>query len=36
MSLKSIDDETEWNNLPFLSFDDSLAEKARRQRARDL
>ena len=32
-ALNSIDNEDDWNNLPFLSFDDSLAEKARRQRA---
>ena len=32
-ALNSIDNDSEWNSLPFLSFDDSLAEKARRQRA---
>ena len=34
-ALKSIDNEKDWNNLPFLSFDDNLAEKARRQRAQN-
>jgi hypothetical protein len=34
-ALNSIDNEIDWNNLPFLSFDDSLAEKARRQIARN-
>ena len=34
-ALNSIDDDSEWNNLSFLSFDDNLAEQARRQRARN-
>ena len=34
-ALRSIDDDEDWNNLSFLSFDDNLAEKARRQRARN-
>ena len=34
-ALNSIDDDSEWNSLPFLSFDDNLAEQARRQRARN-
>jgi len=33
-ALNALDDESEWNNLDFLAFDDSLAEKARRERAR--
>ncbi len=32
-ALQSIDNVEDWNNLSFLSFDDNLAEKARRQRA---
>ena len=30
----ALDDDEAWNNLDFLAFDDSLAEKARRERAR--
>jgi len=28
-----LDDDEKWENLDFLAFEDSLAEKARRQRA---
>ena len=34
-ALNSIDDEAEWNNLPFLSFEDDLSKKAKRQKARN-
>ena len=33
-ALAALDDDETWNNLDFLAFDDSLAEKARRERAR--
>ena len=33
-ALKALDSDREWNNLEFLAFDDSLAEKARRENAR--
>ena len=33
-ALMALDDDEAWNNLDFLAFDDSLAEKARRERAR--
>ena len=33
-ALAALDDDKEWNSLEFLSFDDDLAEKARRERAR--
>ena len=33
-ALKALDDDETWNSLEFLSFDDSLAEKARREKAR--
>ena len=32
-ALRAIDSDDDWNNLPFLSFDDDLAERAKRQRA---
>ena len=32
-ALLAVDDDSAWNSLDFLAFDDSLAEKARRQRA---
>ena len=32
-ALAAIDDDERWNSLDFLSFDDNLAEKARRQKA---
>jgi hypothetical protein len=34
-ALLAVDDDKAWVNLPFLAFDDSMAEKARRQRAMD-
>jgi hypothetical protein len=33
-ALNALDDDETWNSLEFLSFDDSLAEKARREKAR--
>ncbi|MFL2962300.1 MAG: MBL fold metallo-hydrolase [Candidatus Poseidoniaceae archaeon] len=33
-ALNALDDDDTWNSLEFLSFDDSLAEKARREKAR--
>ena len=33
-ALAALDDDEAWNALDFLSFDDSLAEKARREKAR--
>ena len=33
-ALNALDDDKKWNSLDFLSFDDSLAEKARREKAR--
>ena len=33
-ALAALDDDKEWNSLEFLAFDDDLAEKARRERAR--
>jgi hypothetical protein len=34
-AILAIDDDQAWNSLDFLAFDDSMAEKAKRQRARD-
>lgn len=34
-ALLAVDDDKAWVNLPFLAFEDSMAEKARRQRAMD-
>lgn len=34
-AILALDDDEKWNNLDFLAFEDSLAEKARRQRAMD-
>jgi len=33
-AILALDDDDAWTSLPFLAFDDSMAEKARRQRAR--
>ena len=33
-ALNALDDDEKWNSLDFLSFDDDLAEKARKQKAR--
>lgn len=33
-ALLAVDDDDAWASLPFLAFDDSMAEKARRQRAK--
>jgi glyoxylase-like metal-dependent hydrolase (beta-lactamase superfamily II) len=33
-ALNALDNDSEWNSLDFLSFDDSLAEKARREKAK--
>ena len=33
-ALAALDDDEAWNNLDFLAFDDSLAEKARRDKSR--
>jgi hydroxyacylglutathione hydrolase len=33
-ALNALDDKDKWNSLEFLAFDDSLAESARRERAR--
>ena len=33
-ALAALDDDEAWANLDFLAFDDSLAEKARREKAR--
>jgi hypothetical protein len=33
-ALIALDDDSKWNALDFLSFDDNLAEKARRERAK--
>ena len=33
-ALLAVDDDKLWASLPFLAFDDSMAEKARRQRAK--
>ena len=33
-ALKALDDDEKWESLDFLSFDDNLAEKARRQKAK--
>ena len=33
-ALKALDDDEKWQSLDFLSFDDNLAEKARRQKAK--
>jgi hypothetical protein len=33
-ALLAVDDDQLWASLPFLAFDDSMAEKARRQRAK--
>ena len=33
-ALAALDDDEAWANLDFLAFDDSLAEKARRENAR--
>tara|TARA_B100000287_G_scaffold424343_1_gene468824 strand:+ start:347 stop:1150 length:804 start_codon:yes stop_codon:yes gene_type:complete len=33
-ALQALDDDNAWNSLEFLAFDDNLAEKARRERAR--
>jgi hydroxyacylglutathione hydrolase len=33
-ALNALDSDIKWNSLDFLSFDDSLAEKARREKAR--
>jgi hypothetical protein len=33
-ALNALDDDETWSSLEFLSFDDSLAEKARREKAR--
>ena len=35
-ALAALDDDKEWNSLEFLAFDDDLAEKACRERARAL
>ncbi len=35
LALKAVDDDKKWDRLPFLSFDDELAEKARRQKTLD-
>ena len=32
-ALRAVDDDDKWDSLPFLSFDDDLAAKARRQKA---
>ena len=32
-ALRAIEDDVKWGNLTFLSFDDDLAAKARRQKA---
>ena len=32
-ALSALDDDAKWESLPFLSFDDDLAAKARRQKA---
>ena len=32
-ALMAVEDDDEWNSLSFLSFDDNMAEQARRQRA---
>ena len=32
-ALLALDDDQAWAALPFLAFDDSMAERARRQRA---
>ena len=33
-ALAALDDDEAWSNLDFLAFDDSLAEKARREKSR--
>ena len=33
-ALMALDDDSKWNALDFLSFDDNLAEKARREKAK--
>jgi len=33
-ALNALDDDDKWNSLDFLSFDDNLAEKARREKAK--
>ena len=32
-ALRAVDDDDKWDSLPFLSFDDDLSAKARRQKA---
>ena len=34
-ALLALDDDKAWTSLPFLAFDDSMAEKARRKRSQD-
>jgi len=34
-AILAVDDDEAWNSLDFLAFDDSMAEKAKRQRARN-
>jgi hypothetical protein len=34
-AILAVDDDQVWNSLDFLAFDDSMAEKAKRQRARN-
>ena len=34
-ALAALDDDEAWNALDFLAFDDNLAEKARREKARE-
>jgi hypothetical protein len=34
-ALLALDDDEAWMNLPFLAFNDSMAEKARRKRSKD-
>ena len=34
-AILAIDDDSKWSKLPFLAFEDNLAEKARRQRAKN-
>jgi hypothetical protein len=34
-ALLALDDDKAWTNLPFLAFDDSMAESARRKRSQD-
>jgi hypothetical protein len=34
-ALLALDDDEAWMSLPFLAFNDSMAEKARRKRSKD-